>query len=183
MAEKTSIGGMNILVADDNDAFRIVMRTVMNALGISNVKFVNDAPKALEAANTGKFDAMIIERDLNNKSGLKLVKFLRASAKSNDPLLPVIMMAANWEYPQIVAARDAGVNEYLAKPFSQGQMQKRLEAVHTKPRPFIKDDDFFGPDRRRKTGPELKAKERRLIEPEFLKREDMKKSIDDFDLF
>lgn len=169
--EKTIFDNISVLVADNDPAFKTIIRAVLNALKITDIKFVESGKKAFEAANTSAFDVAIINRDLDDHSGVDVVSMLRVSPHSRETMLPVIMMAANWGMPQINAARDAGVNEYLVIPFSQAQLQKRLVAILKNPRPFIKDDDFFGPDRRRRENPALKPAERRIIDPEIIEQE------------
>jgi two-component system chemotaxis response regulator CheY len=62
----------------------------------------------------------------------------------------------------VLAARDAGANEFMAKPFSVKGVAKRLEEVIRRPRPFIRSSVYFGPDRRRKIE-EFTGEERRTI--------------------
>ena len=60
----------------------------------------------------------------------------------------------------MTAARDAGVNEFVVKPFSAQGLFTRIQAVIEKPRPFVKVSGYFGPDRRRRRRP-FEGEERR----------------------
>ena len=57
------------------------------------------------------------------------------------------------DLPRLNAARDRGVNEFLAKPVTARDILKRLESVILRPRPYVAATDFFGPDRRRRRSP------------------------------
>ncbi len=168
MVNKTGFENLRILVADRNPEFKMVMRTLLNSLKIMQFKFITSAKLTFEAANTGKFDVAIIDRNLEDYPGIAAVNMMRMSPRSQETMLPVIMMAANWNEAQIKVARDAGVNEYLAKPFSPAHFLKRLDAIIHHPRPFVKDDAFFGPDRRRLGDLSFSEAERRYHEPDFI---------------
>jgi len=63
--------------------------------------------------------------------------------------LPVIMVSGHTERARIVAARDAGVNEFIAKPITARNLFLRIAQVVERPRPFVRASSYFGPDRRR----------------------------------
>lgn len=87
-------------------------------------------------------------------------------------------------------ARDAGVTEYLIKPCSAKQILSRIRAIIENPRPFVKTDQFFGPDRRRQKKKDFKGEDRRGAEnpqtgqgPEALdihKKEMPQKDVDNY---
>jgi two-component system, chemotaxis family, chemotaxis protein CheY len=58
-------------------------------------------------------------------------------------------------------ARDAGVNEFLAKPLTARGVIERIHQVVENPRPFVRSDDYFGPDRRRRADPAYRGPKRR----------------------
>jgi DNA-binding NtrC family response regulator len=72
------------------------------------------------------------------------------------------MITGHTEMDRVTAARDAGVTEFLAKPISAKGLYQRIVSVVANPRPFIKTNNYFGPDRRRNnssnyTGPERRS--------------------------
>lgn len=98
--------------------------------------------------------------------GPELVKMIRCGENSANPYIPVIMMSAFTERYRVIAARDAGVNEFLAKPVSPKSLYQRIVSIIEKPRPFIKTPTYFGPCRRRKSmGPPQGCAERRRSSP------------------
>ncbi|MCY1556951.1 hypothetical protein D9M68_937530 [compost metagenome] len=64
--------------------------------------------------------------------------------------MPVIMMSAAPDAKRIAEARDAGVTEFLRKPFAASHLQTRLTSIEANPRGFIEAEQYKGPDRRRK---------------------------------
>lgn len=85
--------------------------------------------------------------------GLDAVQLVRGLRQSPDGLnreTPVIMMAAAPDTLRIAAARDAGVTEFLRKPFAATHLAARLDAIANQPREFIEAETYAGPDRRRR---------------------------------
>jgi DNA-binding response OmpR family regulator len=75
--------------------------------------------------------------------------------------VPIIMLTGHSEKKRVIAARDAGVTEFLAKPISAKGLYGRILNVVANPRPFIRTKNYFGPDRRRNANPNYSGPERR----------------------
>jgi DNA-binding response OmpR family regulator len=73
----------------------------------------------------------------------------------------IIMLTGHSEKKRVVAARDAGVTEFLAKPISAKALYQRIVNIVVNPRPFIKTRSYFGPDRRRNVNLNYAGVERR----------------------
>src|SRR5262249_7441988 len=91
--------------------------------------------------------------------GLELTQMIRQPGANANPYVPIIMLTGHSEKKRVVASRDAGVTEFLAKPISAKSLYQRVLNVVANPRPFIKTKNYFGPDRARNpnqtyTGPE-----------------------------
>ena len=82
--------------------------------------------------------------------GVAFTKKLRAMTDCQNRLVPIIMMSAAPDAKRIADARDAGVTEFLRKPFAANHLQSRLLSIEANPRGFIEAGEFNGPDRRRK---------------------------------
>jgi len=78
------------------------------------------------------------------------VRLVRTGEDSPNPFVPVIMLTGHTETSRVVEARDAGVNEFLAKPISANGLYRRIRAIIENPRLYIKNKGYFGPDRRRR---------------------------------
>jgi len=100
--------------------------------------------------------------------GVEMTRRIRSGEEAIDPFLPVILVSGHAEIVEIMAARDAGANEYLAKPLSAKILDLRLNAVIKHPRPFVRSDNFFGPDRRRHAKESFKGGERRSHDPNIV---------------
>ena len=74
---------------------------------------------------------------------------IRRDLKSPNPFVPIIIVTSMSDKKNVLTARDLGMTEFLAKPFSQKQIYLGLRIVAEQPRASIKTGNFFGPDRRR----------------------------------
>ena len=71
------------------------------------------------------------------------------------------MLTGYTEQRRVTAARDSGVSEFLSKPFTVTGLLKRIEALIHSPRPFVRSETYFGPDRRRRDDPNYRGPDRR----------------------
>lgn len=94
-------------------------------------------------------DAVIIRWELPGDDGLNLVTRLRRDAESPAPFLPAVIVTGTVTRDRIRQALDAGVNEVLALPLTPKGVESRLREMVERPRKFIRDGGYFGPDRRR----------------------------------
>jgi DNA-binding response OmpR family regulator len=95
--------------------------------------------------------------------GLEYTKYIRGNDNSPDIFTPIILMTGHTEKWRIIAARDSGVNELLAKPITAKTLYDRILAIIEKPRPFVRTHRFFGPCRRRVNWKEYMGPERRFL--------------------
>lgn len=151
---------LRVLVVDDNAAMRGLVRAVLGAFGCDNVFEAADAKRALGILAVEQIDVIITDWKMAPVDGLALVRHLRNPEKSANPFIPIIMLTAYAEPSRVREARDAGVTEFLAKPFAAGQLYKRLQVIVNRPRAFVRTKVFFGPDRRRLSN-EYEGPERR----------------------
>jgi CheY-like chemotaxis protein len=106
-----------------------------------------------------KFKRTVVE---NLCRGLEFVHFLRNDPASPNPYMPIIMLTGHGDRDRVREARDAGVNTFMAKPISAKAMYERLVWMINHPLPFLRTNDYFGPDRRRNDiGPPSGVRERR----------------------
>jgi DNA-binding response OmpR family regulator len=96
--------------------------------------------------------------------GISLARMIRNDPKSPNPYIPIILMTGFSEKRRVIQARDAGVTEFLVKPFTARDLFRRITQIIERPRQFVKSEDFFGPDRRRKTSVEYNGPLRRELD-------------------
>ncbi len=140
---------VRFLIVDDNAAMRGLIRAVLGAFGCDNVFEAADAKRAIGILSVEQIDIMITDWKMSPVDGLALVRYLRDPEKSANPFIPIIMLTAYAEPSRVREARDAGVTEFLVKPFSAEQLFKRIQVIINRPRAFVRTKAFFGPDRRR----------------------------------
>ncbi len=158
--------GLRILIVDDNAHIQQLLRTILHAVGIHSIDAVEDGVAGFESFFRLEYDIVFTDFEMEPISGLDLVDMIRTSRKSPNPYVPVIMISSYSDEERVQRARDRGVTEFLAKPFTVDVLMARLQSVIEEPRPFVKTDSYFGPDRRRKQDPRYSGPERRKTQLE-----------------
>ncbi len=156
-----NLSKLRILVVDDSKNMRMLVKTVLNALGVQIVREANDGQAGLQELRSGPIDMAIVDWMMEPMDGLEFVHQVRTAEDSPNPFLPIIMMTGHTERHRIFKARDAGVTEFLAKPITAKGLLLRMTNIIEHPRPFVRAKGYFGPDRRRRsedyTGPERRG--------------------------
>ncbi len=138
-----------VLVADPQFNMRSLLRVVLRALGVGSVVDASSVEEAYAILNKRPADIVLADWS-PTFSGLGLVQRLRKAGDSPDPFIPVIIVSAHTETVNVERARDAGANSFLAKPFSAQLIHQRIVSVVESSHPFVRREDFVGPDRRRR---------------------------------
>ena len=160
--ERYDFKRMNVLVLDDNKHMRVLVQSILHAIGTKSIREASDAPEAFKELQRFSADLIITDWHMEPLDGLDFVRLVRTAKDSPNPYIPIIMLTGHTELVRVMEARDAGVNEFLAKPISAKALLSRMISVVERPRPFVKSKTYFGPDRRRQNvGPPRGKKERR----------------------
>ncbi|MBO6561539.1 MAG: response regulator [Nisaea sp.] len=148
------------LIVEDSHLMRQLLRSLLREFGFGEIGEATDGSDAMEKLKARRYDVIICDWMMEPTDGFTFVSGLRQHGSPEVRSLPVVMLTSVSEEPQIVAARDAGVTEYLVKPVSADKLKKRLHAVFTRPRDFLATDSYVGPDRRRRQieGPGIPAR-------------------------
>jgi CheY-like chemotaxis protein len=152
---------LRFLVIDDNAHMRRIVRTLLHGFGTREVYEAEDGAAGLEAFTHYMPDIVLTDWAMPNLNGLELTQKIRQAGVNANPYTPIIMLTGHSEKSRVIAARDAGVTEFLAKPISAKSLYQRILTVVVNPRPFIKTKSYFGPDRRRTVNPNYVGPERR----------------------
>ena len=152
---------LRVLVVDDNRFMRQTVEAILNAIGVTMVLFAEDAREAYDLVAQNHPDVILSDWDMDPEDGISLVKWLRTRKDSPDKYIPIIMLTGYSERNRVMEARDSGVTEFLAKPVSTKAIYSRLVSIVDNPRPFIRTEAYFGPDRRRRDDDRYKGPERR----------------------
>jgi CheY-like chemotaxis protein len=152
---------LRFLVIDDNAHMRRILRTLLHSFGTREVYEAEDGAAGLEAFTHYSPDLVLTDWAMPIFDGLELTQMIRQPNANTNPYVPIIMLTGHSEKKRVVAARDAGVTEFLAKPISAKSLYGRIFNVVANPRPFIKTNTYFGPDRRRSSSSNYSGPERR----------------------
>lgn len=150
-----SVTDASVLVVEEDPYMANLLATVITDLAAKWVVTANSRGEAEDYLSKGRIDVVVLDWLKHTGRGLDLVRFIRTAAESPDQEIPVVLCTARRGYDDIVSARDVGVSEVLAKPFSHGEVEAKLKAALLRKRRFIRSEVYTGPDRRRKSrGPQ-----------------------------
>lgn len=129
---------------------RALLRSLLHTLGIKNVSEASDGDAGFAALKAQLPDLILTDLTMEPVDGIEFTKRVRSSEDSPNPYVPIIMVTGHTERQRVETARDAGVTEFLAKPITARNLISRLAEIVDRPRPFVKCETYFGPDRRRR---------------------------------
>ena len=148
---KSAIKKFDVLVADPSPHMASLVGQMLRHLQIKSVVEVTTSDQALAALQTRPFNVVIVNDELSPRDGVALTRALRQLAGNPNRDTAVIMMSAAPDTTTIAAARDAGITEFLRKPFAAQHIESRLVSIASAPRPFVESTTgYAGPDRRRR---------------------------------
>ncbi|WP_293898727.1 response regulator [Phenylobacterium sp.] len=152
---------LKILLVDDNHYMRVLLGEILRAIGVKDICEANDGAEGLQMMRDHPIDVVMTDLSMQPLDGIDFVRLLRNSPDSPNQLAPVIMITGHSTMARVAEARDAGVNEFLAKPLTARGVIERLHQAVEHPRAFVRTDDYFGPERRRRVDPNFRGPFRR----------------------
>lgn len=141
-----------VLVAESNTQMADLTCQLLRGLGVRKIQVANDAVAASSILRRGGIDVLMIDDALAGLDGTTFTRRLRRSEDENSRQVAVLMMASHPSAASIALARDAGITEFLRRPFSAAQIGEKLGSIVAAPRQFVESSGYSGPDRRRRTG-------------------------------
>ena len=118
---------MKILVVDDYATMRRIVRNLLSQIGHVDVEEAGDGIVALQKLRETQFGLVISDWNMEPMTGLQLLKEVRADNKLN--ATPFIMVTAESKTENVVAAKQAGVNNYIVKPFNADTLKQKIASV------------------------------------------------------
>ena len=120
---------MKVLVVDDYKTMLRIMRNLLRQLGFENVDDAIDGTKALEVlrASEEPFGLIISDWNMEPMTGIELLRHVRADEKFK--MIPFIMVTAESKSENVIAAKEAGVSNYIVKPFNAGTLKAKMVSV------------------------------------------------------
>ena len=118
---------MKILVVDDYATMRRIVRNLLSQIGHLDVEEAGDGIVALQKLRETQFGLVISDWNMEPMTGLQLLKEVRADNKLN--ATPFIMVTAESKTENVIAAKQAGVNNYIVKPFNADTLKQKIASV------------------------------------------------------
>ena len=118
---------MPILIVDDYKTMLRIIRNLLKQLGFNNVDEATDGSMALQKLRDKDYGLVISDWNMEPMTGIQLLREVRADSKLKN--LPFIMITAESKTENVVAAKEAGVNNYIVKPFNAATLKTKLSSV------------------------------------------------------
>ena len=118
---------IKVLIVDDFATMRKVIRNLLKQVGYEDIVEAEDGVMALKALKAQKIDVIVSDWNMPNMTGLDLLKSIRAHERLKD--IPVLLVTAEAEKENVVQAAQAGVNDYIVKPFTADVLQKKNDRI------------------------------------------------------
>lgn len=171
MQKKENLGHerLNVLVVEDNEYMLEIMLKSLRRIGFERLERARNGKEAIELLkithpNVGAappIDIVISDLIMAPINGLIMLQWLRTFDESPNRFMPFLMVSGAADAEHVQTARDHGMHEFMAKPFSVDSLYKTLQRLIDKPRQFIVTQAYCGPDRRRRKMDVPGGKERR----------------------
>jgi CheY-like chemotaxis protein len=169
--KQTNLSELTVLAVDDNATALRLLSEVLRASGVGRVERAGDGAEALKMLATLQPDILFVDWQMPGMDGLELTRRVRRAALEPDAAIPdpkvaIIMLTGRRSLADVEMARQAGVDAFVAKPFTPAAILSRIRMVATQSREFVVAPDFVGPDRRRRKPHDYAGPLRRTVDPE-----------------
>ncbi len=118
---------MPILIVDDYKTMLRIVRGLLNQIGLTNIDEATDGTMAWDMVQKKQYGLIVSDWNMEPMSGFEFLKLVRANPATRP--LPFIMVTAESKTENIIAAKQAGVSNYIVKPFNAVTLKQKIEAV------------------------------------------------------
>lgn len=118
---------MPILIVDDYKTMLRIIRNLLRQLGFNNIDEATDGSMALQKLRQNSFELIISDWNMEPMTGLQLLREVRADAGLKH--IPFIMVTAESKSENVIAAKEAGVSNYIVKPFNAETLKTKMSSV------------------------------------------------------
>ncbi len=112
-----------VLVADDSSTMRKIILRSLQAVGVTEATEAADGAEAIALFKPGEYQMVLTDWNMPGKTGIEVVQEIRAK----DATVPIIMITTEAEKGRVMQAIQAGVSDYLVKPFTADTLREKLE--------------------------------------------------------
>ncbi len=152
---------LHVLLIEDNINMRDMIKSVLFELGLRTITVAHDGDSAFREIKTTTIDLVLCDWVMKPINGPMFVKRIRRGKDSPNKYIPIIMLTGHTDIDKVIEARNLGINEFLAKPFTANKLYSRIKSVIENDRQFVDIESYFGPDRRRDRTIAYEGQERR----------------------
>ena len=118
---------LKVLIVDDGKSMRNILKAALLEIGCENTHVASNGEQALEKLKSGGFGLVLLDWNMPGMSGIEVLRTIRTDSAIHT--LPVLMITAETKKEKIMEAVQAGVTDYLVKPFSAQVLQEKLEKI------------------------------------------------------
>jgi len=118
---------IKILIVDDMSTMRRIVKNALKQIGFTNMEEAEDGNSALAKLRAESFNFVVSDWNMPNMTGLDLLKAIRADAALKS--IPVLMVTAEAKQENIVEAVQAGVSNYIVKPFTAETLKEKIDKI------------------------------------------------------
>ncbi len=118
---------MNVLIVDDYKTMLRIIRNLLKQIDFDNVDEATDGTEALSKLRSGNYGLVISDWNMQPMTGLELLQEVRKDSRLKT--IPFIMITAESKVENVVAAKQAGVSNYIVKPFNAETLKDKIEKV------------------------------------------------------
>jgi PleD family two-component response regulator len=163
--ERAQFAALSVMLVSEKNHAAQTLRAVLTLAGIIRITGIETSRRALDILTMDNYDAVFCDDASETVDELTFPLALRRMPGILNPLLPVFVFHERARRRSVEAARDTGATDFLTCPISPRTVMTKLEAALVNPRPFIKAQEYFGPDRRTRQRPIWSGEERRIHMP------------------
>ncbi|UCE71918.1 MAG: chemotaxis response regulator CheY [Nitrospiraceae bacterium] len=121
---------MKVLVVDDFSTMRRIVKNLLKQIGFTSIEEAEDGEDAYAKLKDGGFGFVVSDWNMPNLDGLGLLKKVRGDAELKE--LPILMVTAEAEKEKVITAIQAGVNNYVVKPFTGELLKEKIDKIFDK---------------------------------------------------
>ena len=118
-----------VLVVEDEPTMLATINSILSRIGFRNIHKTSNGMEALQKIQFNKYDLIISDRNMPNMDGLELLKQIRASEDPKIQSVPFILITIESNTDSILAAKQAGINNYIVKPLSVGTLKQKIDVT------------------------------------------------------
>lgn len=120
---------MNVLIVDDHKTMLRIVRNILSQLNINNVEEASDGQQALQKLVQKKYDLVLSDWNMMPMTGLELLQYIRRDVTYGHKHVPFIMVTAEARPENVIEAKQAGVDNYVIKPFDAATLEHKIKSV------------------------------------------------------